>query len=194
MDDLEFIRRIIYRDKKAWSEFIDRYSRLIYSFIFRTSKLKGMILRTGEADDLCHEIFLRLADNDFEKLKTYKAKNGCKFATWLRQVTVNYVISYLRKTKQLRSLDEETSDGVSLHELLPSDLRSIHEDLTENELFVELKDCIGRLDADDVKLIELIYYQDATIKELEKIFRLERPVLDMRKSRATSKLRQCLKS
>ncbi len=194
MDELEFVRRITCRDKNAWSEFIDRYSRLIYSFIFRTSRLKGTVCSPDEADDLCHEIFLRLADNDFEKLKTFKAKNGCKLATWLRQVTVNYVISCLRKTKSMRSLDEVSDSGVSLHELLQSGLKSARENLTENELFIELKDCLDRLEADELKLIELIYYQQASVRELELLYRLKRAVLDMRKSRATAKLRQCMKS
>ncbi|MCX5713136.1 MAG: sigma-70 family RNA polymerase sigma factor, partial [Candidatus Omnitrophica bacterium] len=145
-----------------------------------------------EADDLCHEIFLRLADNDFEKLKTFKASNGCKLATWLRHVTVNYVISHLRKARPLQSLDEEFADGANLHDFLQSNIKSARENLTESELFAELKDCIGRLEADELRLIELAYYRQATIKELEMIFRLKRSVLDMRKTRATAKLRECM--
>lgn len=194
MDELEFVRRITVRDKNAWSEFIDRYSRLIYSFILRTYRLKSVNCTVEEADDLCHDIFLKLAENDFDRLKSFKARNGCKLASWLRQVTVNYVISYLRKNKPLRSLDEEGELGLSLHEFLHSGIKSARENLTENELFFELKDCMGRLEADDLRLIELAYYQQATMEELEMIYRLKRPVLDMRKSRAAAKLRDCMKN
>jgi DNA-directed RNA polymerase specialized sigma24 family protein len=82
---------------------------------------------------------------------------------------------------------------VSRHELLPSVLRSAREELTENELFIELRDCMKRLEANELRLIELVYYQKATVRELEAIYRLKRPVLDMRKSRATAKLRECMR-
>ena len=192
MDELEFVRRISCRDKNAWSQFVDRYSRLIYSYIFRTSRSIGVVFTPEDAQDLCHEIFLLLAENDFAKLKTFQARNGCRLATWLRQVTVNYVISYLRKSKPLLSLDEENSTGSSLHEFLQSNLKSARQNLVDDELFLELKDCMLKLNPDELRLMELAYYQQATSRELELIFRLKRSALDMRKSRATAKLRDCM--
>ena len=100
MTDLEFIRKCTTGKRKYWHEFIDRYARLIYAYILSVLKYKGIVRMSEETiRDIFQEIVCSLVDNKFRKLKTFTAKNGSSFASWLRQVVINNTLDYLRKPK-----------------------------------------------------------------------------------------------
>ena len=149
MDDLEFVHRCIKGDKRAWDEFINKYSRLIYNYIHSVLKIKGSTFTQENINDLFQEIILSLVKDNFKKLSSFKAKNGCSLASWLRQVVVNFTIDYLRKFKPTVSIDEETDDGFSLTEILSSHSPSVTDQLSDEERLIHLKDCIDKLDNND---------------------------------------------
>ena len=114
MDDLKFIQGCLKGDKEVWSEFISRYSRLIYNYIYSVLSVKGRVLLSEQAEDIFQEIFHSLIKDNYKKLSTFQAKNGCSLASWLRQVTINFTIDYLRKLRPIASLDAQDEDGLSL--------------------------------------------------------------------------------
>ena len=133
MDDLEFVQKCIKGDKASWDAFVEKYSRLIYSCIYHVLHSKGTRLPQETVHDLLQEIFVLLIDNHFQRLKSFKAKNGCTLASWLRQVSVHYTVDYLRKLKPTLSLDEEREDGRSLIETLTSGLSPQKDTLSQEE-------------------------------------------------------------
>ena len=56
MDDLEFAQRCVKADKIAWEEFLDKYSRLIYSYINSTIRIKGYFFESSVVDEIFNEI------------------------------------------------------------------------------------------------------------------------------------------
>jgi len=194
MNDLEFVRRCVKGDKRAWNEFVEKYSSLIYNYIHSVLKIKGRSFAEDNINDLFQEIFLSLAKDNFKKLSTFQARNGCSLASWLRQVTVNFTIGYIRKLKPLVSIDEETDDGFSLTDLLSSSSPSAADVLSQEERLTHLKDCIDKLDIDDKYFLELHIHRGLGIEELKAWFKISRPALDMRKSRIIERLRACFKS
>jgi len=193
MNDLEFVRRCVKGDKRAWNEFVERYSSLIYNYIHSVLKIKGRTCAEENVNDLFQEIFLSLAKDNFKKLSSFQARNGCSLASWLRQVTVNFTIDYIRKLKPLVSIDAETDDGFSLAEILMSNSPSVTDVLSQEERFTHLKDCIDKLALDDKYFLELHIHRGLGIEELKSWFRISRPALDMRKSRIIERLRGCFK-
>jgi RNA polymerase sigma factor (sigma-70 family) len=195
MDDLEFVRKCIKDDPNAWNEFIEKYSRLIYNYIYQVLKAKS-VHQTNEqhVDDIFQEIFLLLTQNNFRKLSTFKAKNNCRLASWLRQVVVNYTIDYLRKVKPVISLDEESDSEFSLKNTLSDHSPAPSESLESKEKVSGLKDCIRKLDTDDKFFMELHLNQGITLEELKMIFKVSRGAVDMRKSRIIERLKACFKS
>lgn len=195
MDDLEFVRRCVKGDKWAWNEFVERYSSLIYNYIHSVLKIKGCAYAQENINDLFQEIFLSLAKDNFKKLGSFQARNGCSLASWLRQVTVNFTIDYIRKLKKpLVSIDEETDDGFSLTDLLSSDSPSVTDVLSQEERLTHLKDCIDKLNIDDKYFLELHIHRGLSIEELKPYFKISRPAIDMRKFRIIERLRLCFKS
>lgn len=194
MDDLEFLKRCFEGEKSAWDEFLKRYSRLIYSYIYHGLKLKGKdLVDSDEVENLFQEIFVFLTQDNFKKLRTFKAKNGCSLASWLRVVVVNYTIDYLRKKKNLVSLEEEDETGLSLKELLPDDSISVLDRLESEEVLLGLKDCIERLDIEEKYFIELYLNQQLDLEQIRRHLGLSRPAVDMRKKRIVEKLKDCFK-
>lgn len=193
MDDLEFVRRCVKGDKRVWNEFVERYSSLIYNYIHSVLKIKGRAFSQENINDLFQEIFLSLAKDNFKKLSSFQARNGSSLASWLRQVTVNFTIDYLRKLKPLVSIDQETDDGSSLAEILSSNSPSVTDVLSQEERLMHLKDCIDKLALDDKYFLELHIYRGLAIEELKTYLKVSRAAVDMRKSRIVERLRECFK-
>ncbi|MDD2752956.1 MAG: sigma-70 family RNA polymerase sigma factor, partial [Candidatus Omnitrophica bacterium] len=146
MTDLEFIQRCVKGDSLAWDEFFARYSRLIYNYIFQILNSQAPhVAKENCTADIFQEIFLLLTRDDYQKLKTFKAKNSCSLASWLRQVVVNFTIDYLRRQKLMVSLDEENDQGFSLKELLKDSRILVKEQISQEEILVTLAGCIEAL-------------------------------------------------
>ncbi len=192
MDDLEFIHKCASGEKNAWRDFVEKYSRLIYSYIHATLKLKG--LKQGQSvniSDIYQEIFALLIKDDFKKLTTYKGKNGCSFASWLRPVVANHTIDHMRRIKPAISIDAPLEDDFSLKDMLVSNAQSHRDHLDYSYKLNELSECVERLDMDEQYFIELHINQEIRLDKLKDFFKITRGAIDMRKSRIMDKLKDC---
>ncbi|MBN1913592.1 MAG: sigma-70 family RNA polymerase sigma factor [Candidatus Omnitrophica bacterium] len=194
MDDLEFVLRCVAKDKLAWDEFVDKYSRLIYKYINNTLTLKcpGRF-GPDTQEELYHEVFLSLTRDDFRKLRTFSAKNGASLATWLRQVVINHALDYLRKHKDLISLEEENEEGLALKDFIASGLPCAKEILAQKERVSVLEECIERLGEEEKYFIEMHFNQDINLEELRRFFSVSRGAIDMRKSKIIKRLKECFR-
>jgi len=193
MDDLEFVRRCSEGDKQSWDQFVEKYSRLIYSYIHSVLKLKGVSPSKENTDDIFQDIFVLLTKDNFRKLKTFQGKNGCSLASWLRQVTVNFTIDYVRRLKPVISIDEEDENNLAFKDIIVDKAPLASDTFTREEKLGHLKDCIGRLDREDKYFLELHLNQGLSLEGLRGHLRISRPAIDMRKSRIIDKLRDCFK-
>lgn len=194
MDDLEFVQKCVQGDRQSWKEFVDKYSRLIYNYIHSVSRIKGSPLTQENINDIFQEIFLSLVANNFRKLKSFKAKNGCSLASWLRQVSINAAIDCMRKIKPaIISLDEENDSDTGIKDTLADRAPLVTSQLLQEEKLVHLKDCVEKLDTRDKYFLELYINKGVSLEELRQILKVSRGSVDMRKSRIIDKLRDCFK-
>jgi len=156
MDDLRFIKSCVSLDQKTWHEFLKKYSRLIYTYIYRvTVNLYGLPHNHHLIDDIFQGVLQSLIDDNCRRLRSFKGYNGCSFASWLRLVTINYTLTIMRKQRQFIALDDDTigsplMDTLQDTRILP-DEAAIYKEHAQN-----LKECIKRLDGDDKFLIQLL--------------------------------------
>jgi len=194
-NDLEFVQRCVKGDRRAWDKFVDKYSRLIYNYIYSVLEAKSTIQFKPElAKELFQEIFVLLSKDNFAKLKTFKAKNECSLASWLRQVAINFTLDYARKQKPLISLEAENEEGFSLRDSLADNAAHAEDILCAKEKLAQLKYCIEKLDIEDKYLMHLYIYKGLNIEEARNILRISRSTIDMRKYRLLEKLRECFRS
>jgi len=194
MDDLEFVQKCVKGDRQCWDEFVNKYSRLIYNYIYSVFKVKGSITAEETINDLFQEIFLSLVKDNFKKLRSFKAKEGCSLASWLRQITVNFIIDYIRKLRPTLSIDEENDEDLSLKEILVDSSPSITDTLSHKERLLNLKECIEALGKEDKYFLELHINRGLSLGELKDHFRISRGAVDMRNSRLIERLRDCFRN
>ncbi len=194
MDDLEFVQGCIKGDKQSWIEFLSRYSHLIYNYIYSVLAVKGRNFSNDQVEDLYQEIFHNLIKDNYKKLTTYKAKNGCSLASWLRQVTVNFTIDYLRRLKpSVVSIDAETDEGFSLKDTIVDLTPEVTDFLNEQDRRKTLYECIDLLDSGEQYFMELFLGQELSLEQIKEHLKLNRGAVDMRKSRIFQKLQECFK-
>jgi RNA polymerase sigma factor (sigma-70 family) len=193
MDDLKFIQGCLKGNKQSWAEFISRYSRLIYNYIYSVLSVKGSSLSTEQVEDIFQEIFHALIKDNYKKLSTYQARNGCTLASWLRQVTINFTIDYLRKLKSTISIDLETEEGSSLKEILPDLSPGAADFLNHQERRKTLEECIDLLESDEQYFLELFLNQGLSLEQIKEYLKISRGAVDMRKGRIFQKLQDCFK-
>lgn len=194
MQDLEFVRKIASGDRYSCEEFLNKYSRLIYNYILNTINSSNSPSLQSCVQDIFHDLFCCLMEDDFRKLKSFRAKNGCSLASWLRQVTINFTIDYLRRLKPSVSIDAQNQEGLSLKDSLEADSLNSPEILVAEEKAQSLKECIKALDADDKFFIELHINKGIKLNELKEMLGVSRGVIDMTKLRIIAKLRECFKT
>jgi len=194
MDDLEFVQRCLKRDKLAWDEFLEKYSRLIYNYIHSVLNTKGASFTQDHINDIFQDIFQSLIKDNFKKLRSFKGANGCSLASWLRQVTINFTIDYLRKLKPGVSMDEEIGEEFSLKDMLSDASALVTDTLGSQEKLAALQDCIEKLCTEDKYFLELYLHRGLRLEELRGALRLSRGAVDMQKFRIVDRLRECFKS
>jgi RNA polymerase sigma factor (sigma-70 family) len=194
MSDLEFVQKCVRADKASWDQFVSKYSLLIYRYIHSVLRANGVTSSYDHAKDLFQEIFVSLRQDNFKKLRSYKGKNGCTLASWLRQVVVNHTISYLRKLQPSVSLDEDLGDGVSPKDFFADPAPLPSQTFLHRENNRDLAECIKRLSLDDKYFVELHFHLNLKPDELAHILRISRGAVDMRKLRIMERLRDCFKT
>jgi RNA polymerase sigma-70 factor (ECF subfamily) len=194
MNDLGFVQSCLKGNKQSWLEFTSRYSPLIYNYIYSVLTVKGRVISAEQVDDLFQDIFHMLINDNYKKLSTYKGKNGCSLASWLRQVTINFTIDYLRTAKLNISLDAADEDGFTLGGTLKDLSPGAVDFINDQERRKILQECISLLEPDEQYFLELFLNQRLTLDEIKEYLKINRGAVDMRKSRIFIKLQDCFKN
>jgi len=194
MDDLSFVQACVKGDKQSWNEFLSRYSRLIYNYIYSVLSVKGSSLSEEQIEDIFQEIFYSLIKDNYKKLATYQGRNGCSLASWLRQVTINFTIDYLRKLRPMVSIDIETEEGLSLKDILKDLSADAVEFLSDQDRRKTLRDCLDLLDPGEQYFMELFLNQGLNLEQIREYLKINRGAVDMRKGRILQKLQDCFKN
>ena len=193
MDDLEFVHKFVKGDIQAREEFLKRYSRLIYNYIYHVLTVKGLKDYLTYVDDIFQGFVLFVIEDDCKRLKSFKARNNCTFATWIRQLTINFTRDYLRKIKPLFSIDAEINDEQSLKDILADNSLPVRESLSIEERLRVLDYCIDHLTRDEKYFLELNFNQGVSLEVLRDYFKVSRGAIDMQKNRIIKKLKECFK-
>jgi RNA polymerase sigma-70 factor (ECF subfamily) len=195
MNEQEFIQRCLRQEKGAWDEFVDRYSRLIYNYIYSIFQIKGVSPPCDIVNELFQEIFLSLIKDNFKKLRQFKGRNNASLASWLRIITINFCLDSLRREKKMTSSLEEdlNNQGSSLKDILADQRILADQALTDEERLGHLSECIDILNSQDRYFLEMHIYQGLNLSDIQVSLGISRGAVDMRKTRLIQKLRDCFR-
>jgi len=95
-DTQRLIERCIRREEKAWGEFIERFSGLLYYSAREKLKRSGIAFGQHDIEDIVQGVFLEL----WEKNRLRDVVDRKKITAWLSIVTQNRALNYVRQKKE----------------------------------------------------------------------------------------------
>lgn len=176
---LDFLYKCANKDKKSWDIFVERYSKLIYNYIIRALEIYNYPFHADEVEDIFISVFLGLLDKDCRKLKNFRGHNERSFGAYIREITFNITIDFLRK--QRRSVNYEEIQNII------SDGK-INEKLNNMELEEIIFMLKGRLPERQKYLFKLIYEKGWELSEVTDIMKLKLNAVCQLKHRMINKL------
>jgi RNA polymerase sigma-70 factor (ECF subfamily) len=175
--DFELIRRAQKSDSAAFNEIVLAYRKRILGTITR------LIARPEDVEDVAQEVFLRLYFS-LDQLRTAEV-----FEPWLYRLTVNAAYDYLRK--QRRRQEFRMSD-LSEQQVMLADAMAggkAEKDETHQKKVRESVDSLlGAVSEADRILLMLKEVEGLSLKELEKVYKVNENALKVRLFRARQRV------
>ena len=176
-EEVGMIKRAQAGDERAFNRIFKRYKPLVENILFRYLK------DTDEARDLTNEVFLKV----YEKLSMFKAYDS--FGGWLRILTNNTAIDYLRSTNKSNTCFEPYEN------VLCSDYekQTNGEEIINHMTYKQILELFNTFPAFK-KEICLMYYQDRMpVKEISEILKVPTGTIKSVLSRTRTKIKKQLK-
>jgi RNA polymerase sigma-70 factor (ECF subfamily) len=175
--EFDVIRRAQSGDSGAFNDVVIAYRKRILGTIAR------LIARPEDVEDVAQEVFLRLYFS-LDQLRTPEV-----FEPWLYRLTVNASYDYLRK--QRRRMESRMSD-LSEQQVVMADAAAggkVDQERQEQKRIRETVDAVlGAVSEDDRILLTLKEVEGLSLKELEKIYRVNENALKVRLFRARQRV------
>jgi len=177
------IDRLCAGDPDAWSDFIERYRRLIFSAIHRANGRFGAEWDDTVLDELFEEALYKLLRDNGKALRSWKG--DCKLETWVYRIVRNVCIDRLRKEGRRREV-AEPEGGMG-------ELRGAAQPRKErdSDLRISLEQAIDRALSDrEAVAVKLIYFEGFTYREVAERMGLSVGAMSGLVYRALAKLRE----
>jgi RNA polymerase sigma-70 factor (ECF subfamily) len=175
--DFELIKSAQKGDSAAFNEIVTVYRKRILGTITR------LIARTEDVEDVAQEVFLRLYFS-LDQLRTAEV-----FEPWLYRLTVNAAYDYLRK--QRRRQEFRMSD-LSEQQVMMADAvaggKADQDDRHKKKLRESVASLLGAVSEADRILLMLKEVEGLSLKELEKIYKVNENALKVRLFRARQRV------
>src|SRR6476659_957624 len=181
--DFELITRAQSGDSAAFNEVVLAYRKRILGTIAR------LIARPEDVEDVAQDVFIRLYYS-LDQLRTAEV-----FEPWLYRLTVNASYDYLRK--QRRRMESRMSD-LSEQQVVMADAAAggkVDQERQEHKRVRETVDALlGAVSEEDRILLTLKEVEGLSLKELEKIYRVNENALKVRLFRARQRVLKAYES
>jgi len=156
LEDNILIQQYLKGDEKSLEILIERYLKMIYSFVYRN------VGSQSDAEDITQEVFVKVWKNikKFDRNKNFKP--------WIFQIAKNTAIDFLRKKKTIPFSRFENEKGQNLLiDNLPGDPINLLENLNDKRV---LAGAMQGLSDKEQKLINMRHQEGMSFKEIAEVF------------------------
>jgi RNA polymerase sigma-70 factor (ECF subfamily) len=193
--DAELVRRCLAGEATAWELFVDRFSGLVYFAILHALGGRSGRRRRGRLpDDLVGEIhnqiFLGLMEDDGRRLGRWHGRS--KLSHWIKVVSVNRTIDFLRAQRPTLPLDDPDGPGAIALGALAHSGPDPEQAALRAERARVLGAAVGRLAPHDQDLVRLIYVEGWSGEDVARELGTTVGAIYTRKNRIRKRLRRLL--
>ena len=157
INDCQLVNFCLSKNPLAWSEFVERFSKVIYWAIKDRLRKRGYRFKEQDVEDIYQEIFTNL----WQRNKLEAIKDREKLSGWLVMVAGNSAIDYFRKKKK-----KEPENIISIFETLTSSSDNPSQLLHSQELKETLESVLEVLPSKEKIVISLSYLYDKKHREI----------------------------
>jgi RNA polymerase sigma-70 factor (ECF subfamily) len=185
-DPAGLVARCLSGDDTARAEFINTYDTLLQHAVRR--RLNRYVPRgafTGEAEDIRHEIYLKLFAHRCKALDS--VRNAHSMEAWLVVVAQNHTVSYMRKRL---ALEQASADDV--FETVASDDHAPDREAIQKESWNQVRAALDRLEDKDRLVLQLYYLYNHKYAEIAETLGMNINTVASRLMRAKEKVREFL--
>ena len=176
--DNDIVERAQAGDGQAFNQIVQAYRRRIFGTVSR------LIGRPEDVEDVAQEVFIRLYYS-LDQLRSPEV-----FEPWLYRLTVNAALDYLRKRRKRKS--EARVADLSEQQVMMADAAAgskIELEQKERARVREFVDSLlSEVSEEDRLLLTLKEVEGLSLKELEKIYRVNENALKVRLFRARQRV------
>ncbi|MDR1557365.1 MAG: sigma-70 family RNA polymerase sigma factor [Tannerellaceae bacterium] len=170
--DIYYVRRIQAGDTSGFACLLDRYSRPVYSLIFK------LVRNKEDAEELAQDVFMKV----FRSLGTFRAESS--LSTWIYKIAYHTAISEIRKKKhEFLAIDEALIENVSEEKLAETFGTN-----DENEQINRLDAAMAALSPDEQAILLFFYTEEKSIEDIASITGLSLSNVKTRLHRIRKKL------
>lgn len=181
-EDTGYIDRIINGDKDAFSHIIKKYKMYVLKIVNRH-------IPYADAEEVAHDAFIRI----YESLPRFKGPQG--FRQWMAAIATRTCYDYWRRAYRskevpMSSLSDEHREWLDRAASEPVSLDDIAVQAQAREV---LDYALSRLSAEDRMVLELVYLEGLSVREVAGLLGWSSANVKIRSFRSRRKLHKLLK-
>ena len=172
--DKELMERIVARDQTAMTALYARHHVRLYRYLVRLTR------NEATAEELMNEVFLEC----WRKADRFEGRSAV--STWLFSIGHNRAISQMRKRREAQ-LDDDAATQLADD----SDTPEVTEQKRGKAAI--MRACMEELSTDHREIIDLVYYQEASVAEAAEILAIPENTVKTRMFYARKKLAELMR-
>ena len=157
----------------SMAEIYKRYYAKVYHTCFSYAR------NHDDAFDLTQDVMIKV----FGNMEGFEGKSS--FSTWVFSITRNHCLSKFSRKKMLLYEDIYAANNLIADEISSDDLENRKR---KEQVELELQKYLDLLPENDKKLIELKYFHNYSVKDLQHVFDLSASAVKMRLLRARQRI------
>lgn len=177
-EEIEVIKAAQKGNIIAFNRIFKRYKSFVSNILY------GYIKDKDEADDITNIVFLKV----YDKLSKFTEYNS--FGGWLRIITNNTAVDYLRKTKNTPIAVDSIDSRLVSTQSISSDENEIVNRLTYEQVLKEF----NALPEQARKVCELFYIENMTAEQIGSALKIPVGTVKSHLSRSRSKIKKQFKT
>lgn len=175
--DRNLLDRCLGHKPRAWEDFVDRFSGLVFHVINHTAQSRSIILSAADRDDLAAEVMLAVVNNDFAVLRRFRGESS--LATYLTVIARRVVVRNLVESRSATPLGTLAENAIS-HE------SDAEERISNRE---EVERLLNQLDRSEAAVVRMYHLEGKSYQEISRVTGMPTNSVGPVLSRARSKLR-----
>jgi RNA polymerase sigma-70 factor (ECF subfamily) len=178
--DRQLLQRCLERESGSWEDFVDRFLGLVVHVVHHTAQSRSIRLDPSDVEDLAHEVFLAIFENDLAVLRRFRGRSS--LAPYLTVVARRVVVRELLKRPSSASLRE-----VAQQTGAANPARSAEQRISDQE---EVQRLLEQLSGTTAEIVRLYHLEGLSYQEISERTGLAENSIGPTLSRAREKMRQ----